>query len=150
VLGATCSRFAGQRSGELEVAASDHVWGGFRDSPLDDARRTMARMAFLSAGERDGQAVARRAKAGSGVVGTSDAPVTLDCALPGSEMGLFPEEDRPGSTPSGPTFANHRQRLLRGASVANSQEVRVGPWSLSNSGVSPPLAAGCTVSPLSR
>jgi hypothetical protein len=63
------------------------------------AFRTMAKMAFLSAGERDGQALARRVRAGSCVAGASDALVTLDGALPDSEVWLFLGENATVSNP---------------------------------------------------
>lgn len=70
---------------------------------LNAARRTIARIAFLSVSERDGQALVKRVRARSCVARASDAPVALDCTLPESEMWLFPEENNFGSTPLGGT-----------------------------------------------
>lgn len=87
--GITCSRFAGQGLSELGVAASDYVLRGFQGSPLDDALRTMARMAFLSASGSVGQALTKRVRAGSVVAGVSGAPGGPESGPPCLESCVF-------------------------------------------------------------
>jgi hypothetical protein len=67
------------------------------------ARRTMSRMAFWSDAKREGQALTKRARAGSDVAGASNAPITLDSTLHESEIRLFSEDFAVGSTPTAAT-----------------------------------------------